>query len=256
MNDQTHEEWRPIEGYPDYEVSNCGRVKSLKGGKERILRPGSNNHGYPSVALCVNGKPTSITVHKLVAEFFLGKRPENHEVNHKDGNRANAHVDNLEYVTRSENVRHAIDILDRRIGSHKLTDDDVIAIIHLLNTTNVKLDEIAARFGVNPSNVSAILAGKTWKQYAHLITPNAYKYRGQIGRPRRSQNGVFDNRATPPRIRKAENLARHAVRDTRVMLMFYDGYSQRAIAKHFNLSQAGVAKIIKALRPQMEGQQS
>ena len=98
--------WRPIEGYEGlYEVSNTGRVKSLKrpfennGGiqwtKERILSPGKDKDGYLQVHLCYNGKQHQRKVHRLVAQAFLPNIYNLPMVNHKDENPSNNFVDNL-----------------------------------------------------------------------------------------------------------------------------------------------------------------
>lgn len=111
------EEWRPISGYEGlYEVSSYGRVKSLKrpfennGGiqwtKERILSPGKSKLGYLIVNLCCNGKVCQNYVHRLVAQTFV-PNPENlTEVNHKDEDKANNIVDNLEWCDHSYNINY------------------------------------------------------------------------------------------------------------------------------------------------------
>ena len=101
-----HEEWRDVRGYPDYEVSNMGRVRSYR-------QPGRPGHilsarykkrwGYYQVVLLNREK----LVHVLVAEAFLDERPLGHEVNHIDGKKTNNAASNLEWVTRSENLRPA-----------------------------------------------------------------------------------------------------------------------------------------------------
>lgn len=108
-----NEIWLPVVGYDGiYEVSNFGRVKSNKFGKERILKP-YNCHGYREVDLRFNNKSKRCRVHRLVATAFMPN--ENPDVkifiNHKDGNRSNNHVDNLEWCTASENTEHAYKVL-------------------------------------------------------------------------------------------------------------------------------------------------
>lgn len=101
-----NEIWKTIEGFEDYQVSNFGRVKSLKRGKESIIKPSINNHGYYHIGLCGIGKRKTIDVHKLVAIAFLNHKPCGFRlvVNHKDFNRLNNHVNNLEIVTTRENT--------------------------------------------------------------------------------------------------------------------------------------------------------
>jgi hypothetical protein len=100
------EEWRDIPGYERlYQVSNMGRVKSLR--NNIILKPGKYPNGYLFAPLKVNQKQHNKMIHRLVANAFLSNPDQKQEVNHKDGNKQNNIVDNLEWVTRQENIRHA-----------------------------------------------------------------------------------------------------------------------------------------------------
>ena len=123
----TIERWKPVNGHEGiYEVSSHGRIRSLdrtvkySNGqvhhlKGKVLRtPIMQKTGYPFVKLSNHGKNQVRTVHSLVAETFIGPRPEGTEVCHNDGDRTNSHLDNLRYGTRSENE------LDKlRHGTHK-----------------------------------------------------------------------------------------------------------------------------------------
>lgn len=109
--------WKPVVGFEGlYEVSNTGVVKSLfrtvksKGSKkvvpERILKPRLDEWGYEGVSLCKNGKQYGKLVHRLVAEAFISPFGGD-QVNHIDGNKLNNRVENLEWCTGSENMKHA-----------------------------------------------------------------------------------------------------------------------------------------------------
>lgn len=100
------EQWKLIEDYPNYEVSNMGRVRNTKTG--RILRLVVNEWGYLHVTLCKDGKMKRFLVHRLVATTFI-QNPENKsQVNHINGIKTDNRVENLEWVTNSENQQHAI----------------------------------------------------------------------------------------------------------------------------------------------------
>ncbi len=105
--DLAGETWRPVVSCEGYEVSDLGRVRTRRG---KVMKSCPDNDGYPTVKPCVNGRYMSYRVHRLVAEAFLGERPEGEEVRHLDGNPANNALPNLCYGTRSENnldsVRH------------------------------------------------------------------------------------------------------------------------------------------------------
>lgn len=99
--------WKDIEGYEGlYKVSNYGNVKSIIKSKDLIMKPHTNNR-YPYVFLCKNGKKKLKTIHRLVAIAFIPNTLNKMEVNHIDGNRRNNYANNLEWCTRSENVKHA-----------------------------------------------------------------------------------------------------------------------------------------------------
>lgn len=102
------EEWRPVKGYEGlYEVSNMGRVKSLHRSQIIILKQHVDHSGYMHVCLNKDGTPNTKRVHRLVAIAFI-QNPNNYEiVNHKDGNKKNNTVDNLEWCTQSYNIKHA-----------------------------------------------------------------------------------------------------------------------------------------------------
>lgn len=113
-----NEVWKDIEGYEGlYQVSNLGRVKSLKrfvnckNGKrtvnEKILIQHDNTHGYCAVILSKNCKTKNCTVHRLVAKAFIPNLENKEDINHINGVKTDNYVDNLEWVTRRENIIHS-----------------------------------------------------------------------------------------------------------------------------------------------------
>ncbi len=107
-----NEIWRDISGYEEiYQVSNLGNVMSLKyngGNKKQLLKQGKTKTGYYFVCLCKNGNVKLYRVHRLVAETFIPKILNKEWINHKDGNKLNNNVNNLEWCTPSENNIHAL----------------------------------------------------------------------------------------------------------------------------------------------------
>lgn len=105
--DLPNEEWRDIEGYSGYKVSNYGRIKSFKFNDTRILKTFTNNKGYERVALCRQGRSKRLLVSRIVAEAFCAK-PESKAplvVDHIDTNKANNKATNLRWLTAKENTQ-------------------------------------------------------------------------------------------------------------------------------------------------------
>ena len=96
-------------GYPGYTVTNDGKIYSFRSGIKKELAL-SNHNGYRRVSLSKKGKSKHLYVHRIVAQAFLDKQETEQklEVNHKDGNKSNNCIDNLEWVTHSENMAHAL----------------------------------------------------------------------------------------------------------------------------------------------------
>ena len=100
------EEWRVINNFPDYEVSSLGRVKSLKYGKERIMKPAITKKGYYRLSI----QYVSCFIHSLVAEAFIPRVEGKDFVDHIDRCKTNNMVSNLRWVTGSENSLNTKDI--------------------------------------------------------------------------------------------------------------------------------------------------
>jgi hypothetical protein len=100
------EDWKIINGYPDYAISNIGTVKSIR--FNRNLKPSSSNNDYLYVNLVSNKKKKTTAIHKLVIEHFgTEKLHPNSVVDHKDANKQNNHINNLEWVSIAENTSRA-----------------------------------------------------------------------------------------------------------------------------------------------------
>ena len=106
--------WRQVEGFEDaYEVSSDGRVRNVRNGN--LLAGSISANGYVRVSLSANGRSKQTSVHRLVAEAFVEKPVGKGEVNHKNGDKQDNSAENLEWVSRSENVTHAYYELGYRI---------------------------------------------------------------------------------------------------------------------------------------------
>lgn len=105
------ERWKPVVGYEQhYEVSDQGRVKRISTGK--ALKANVNTNKYKSVSLSVGGVVKPHRIHRLVAIAFLGPQ-DGLVVNHKDGDKGNNKLSNLEWCTYSDNHKHAFRVLGK-----------------------------------------------------------------------------------------------------------------------------------------------
>lgn len=167
---QENETWIDVPGYEGlYEISNLGRLWSIKRATE--LKPNVHPTGYINVGLRSEGKRSYFRLGRLVALAFIGACPEGCEVNHKNGNKTDNTVENLEWVTHSKNLKHAYatglrkPTLPHHMGSEirsaKLTETDV-RLIRKLTKQGQSQRQIAKQFGVNKSAIADINNGITW----------------------------------------------------------------------------------------------
>jgi hypothetical protein len=116
------EEWANISGYPNYMISNFGRVFNVK--HTRFLKPSLDKDGYEYVCLYKNGKQFNKWISRLVALHFIPLRLGADQVNHDDGDKRYNYVENLEWCTQTENRRHAF-----RIGLQVAPNKQSIRIV-------------------------------------------------------------------------------------------------------------------------------
>ncbi len=149
--------WKTIKEFPEYQISDVGEVKSYRCGKTTILKPGIRN-GYPYVDLCQNGKPNKCYIHRLVLSAYKGPCPKGLEANHLDGDKRNSQLDNLEWVTSSENTIHAYQngLQARPCGKPtcQFTKDGQFVAKYRSGC------EADRRTGIDQSNISACCLGK------------------------------------------------------------------------------------------------
>ena len=118
MTSNNYEIWRPINGHNgDYEISSTGIVRSTermimtKNGirmlKGKVLRSKINKEGYQQITLTKAGKSSTMYIHKLVANAFIPNPLNKLEINHINGIKSNNNIENLEWMTHSENIKHA-----------------------------------------------------------------------------------------------------------------------------------------------------
>lgn len=149
-----------------YEISNIGDFRNKNTGKflkARVLKT-----GYMSIAPSHDGKQRHYSLHRIIAIHFIAN-PNNYEqINHKDGNKINNNILNLEWVTARENVKHSyttglkINPKGPKNPKSKLKIDDILEIKRLLNLKVLQKD-IAKKFNISQSIVSKIKIKKMWE---------------------------------------------------------------------------------------------
>lgn len=166
------EEWRPVVGYNDYEVSSAGNIKRVKPGAGtqcKVLKYWIDTKGYPQVTLTKNGIQKKYSVHRLVAQSFIPNQEKKPCVNHIDSNRTNNKINNLEWCTYKENTAHSIKkgrfnghlhgLPGENNGRSKIKLEDVLFI----RSTKMPLKQAANLLKINYKYASKIKTGRSWK---------------------------------------------------------------------------------------------
>ena len=150
--------WRSIDDR--YSVSNLGRVKSNYAHKERILKPYKNHDGYLMVSLRSPGCRKDTSVHRLVARAFISNPDNLPEVNHKDEDKTNNCVDNLEWCTTEYNCNYGTRNTRKGLNCRKpiCSVDENGNVIHY--ASRIEASELA---GINGATISKVLIGKNYK---------------------------------------------------------------------------------------------
>jgi len=221
----TIEEWRPVTRFEDgaYEVSNLGRLRSWRRNRVTgtILRGCPDSDGYLMTTLYHPKR--LVKIHQLVAEAFLGPRPDGCEVNHIHPPKTNNAVSNLEWLTPLENEEHAT-----RTGLHPrgsmhpsavLDETKVLAIRERLAAGSLQSD-IGAEFGVTQHTIHLIATGRSWRH---------------VGSP-----------PTPTRVRRIRLTAAMAAA---IKARLDRGESQSAVARDSDIARTVVGRIARGEHP-------
>lgn len=156
-----------------YLITRSGEVVSTVYGKKKYLRQSKNSGGYLSLSLShLDGREVKAVVHRLVAEAFIENAKNLPQVNHINGIKTDNRVENLEWVTASENMKHASEMGLRERAKFKgekhpnriLTTEEVLSIRIKYKPKEVTMKKLSNEFGVSIPTINDILKRRSWKE--------------------------------------------------------------------------------------------
>lgn len=148
--DVPEEEWRDVLGFEElYQVSNLGNVRTVKRGEATVMAQEKQQNGYLSVHLRNRGIERRASVHRLVAEAFIPNPDGLRDVNHKNGIKTDNRLENLEWMSHSDNIKHQYQVLKTGRYGHLykpteplIKDEEIISFISLLERFDRKLSKL------------------------------------------------------------------------------------------------------------------
>lgn len=212
-----------------YKISNFGNVKSIdridsnnRKRKSQIIKQWYDKDGYCRVSLRFNKKKKNYQIHRLVAMAFIENLENKPQVNHKDGNKKNNNVSNLEWMTNSENQQHAYEtglrkgVQGESNHNSRLTDKNVISLFNDYKTNRYSMQDLADKYNSSLSVVHGIVNGESWK---HL----------NLGVHKRDMS-------------KKSIITKTLI--SKVKKLHNKGYSKRKIEREIGVSRTTVTKIL------------
>ncbi len=160
-----NEKLYPIDGFENYFITKSGKVWSKN--RNRFLKNKIDKKGYCCIGFRANGSRKEKKIHRLLAEIFIPNPENKPQINHINGIKNDNSIENLEWVTNEENMKHAfktglVDKKGEKNQNAKLNDAKIIVIRRLLERGNMTTREIGSFFGVAHSQICAIKLNKAW----------------------------------------------------------------------------------------------
>ena len=175
LNEDEKRVWKTIDIFPGYKISNDGHVYSEK--TKRVLNKIKNSSGYYHICLTIDGKMQYQLLHRLIAMAFIPNPDNKPFVNHIDGNKKNNMIENLEWVTNQENIKHAFDIGIMK-GKPSCRKRKVVQIDKNTNKIIQEFDsqlEASHKLNIHPGSLSSCL-NKRYKTSGGYI----WKYKEEV----------------------------------------------------------------------------
>ncbi len=165
--------WKTIPSHPAYEASSLGRIRRVAAGRGakagRVIAQTPMNAGYLSVNLWENCKGRTRLVHRLVCEAFHGPIPDGLDVNHKNSNRTDNRPENLNCMTRKENIRHGMDFGHVRVIGEEnpmaVITPEIVRAIRADHAAGLGYKRLAKKHGLTWGCVRSVATRRTW---AHI----------------------------------------------------------------------------------------
>ena len=155
--------FKDIEGYEGYQISNYGNVKSLgndKTRKEKVLKPAKDKYGYLYVNLSKQGKVKKHFVHRLVAQVFIDNPNNLPEINHKDEDKTNNHITNLEWCDRKYNINYGTH--NQRSAESRINHQNTSKQVLCVETGKIYIstNEVQRQLNLKQGDISRCCNGK------------------------------------------------------------------------------------------------
>ncbi len=170
------ETWKAIPGFPFYEASNQGRIRSLKTGTgtgakagsnpSRLMKTASHPRGYQIITMYTEGKRKCYYAHRLIASAFIDEIAGKLQINHINGIKSDNRISNLEIVTQAQNIKHrseSLGIKKKPKATVRKLDPEKAAQIREKRAAGMTMSKLASQYGVSEATISYIISGKLWK---------------------------------------------------------------------------------------------
>lgn len=239
----------PLYCCSEYKVDSDGFIISKTTNKP--MKPSTNPHGYLCTTVMIDGKRKAMPIHSAVAKSFLGDQTVNGMVvNHKDGNKQNNRLDNLEWVTPAYNSWHSVNILGNNVGDKNGSARAIYGVDAKSHKVKYQFTTLigAAKFFANGAKNERRIQTVLWKALNHYEKSKSYRgclwfYEDEYPYDIENDVNVFDFDYKPDRgFRKLSNEDVKWIREN--YIPYNKEFGTRGIAKKFNVDRSIISDIV------------